>query len=140
MSILRNYTYLHSSRILYTHTLSLQSRPVIFTVSAQVTQSDITFDKDAIEFGPCTTHESVVTTLQLTNTSILPQSFGFINLPSYVDVQPGDGFGELLPNETLSVDVIFSAEKPKEYSFILTIKSAIDKYVVLGSLLYSLLA
>ena len=46
-----------------------------------------------------------------------------------MDIQPGDGFGELLPNESLSMDVIFSAGKPKEYSFVLTIKTAIDRFV-----------
>lgn len=98
-----------------------------FTVSAQVTYSDITFDKDRIEFGLCTIHESVFTTLELTNTSSLPQSFGFIELPSYVDVQPGDGFGELLPFETVTLDVIFSAEIPQEYSFVLLVRTAINK-------------
>ena len=30
-----------------------------------------------------------------------------------VDIQPDDGFGTLLPLETINLDVIFSAAKPK---------------------------
>ena len=30
-----------------------------------------------------------------------------------VDIQPNDGFGTLLPLETIDLDVIFSAAKPK---------------------------
>ena len=30
-----------------------------------------------------------------------------------VDIQPNDGFGVLLPLETIDLDVIFSAAKPK---------------------------
>ena len=44
----------------------------------------------------------------------------------FVEVQPGDGFGTLLPGETLPVDVIFSARKPREYSFELTCKTGTD--------------
>ena len=44
----------------------------------------------------------------------------------FVEVQPGDGFGTLLPQETLPLDVIFSARKPREYSFELTCKTGTD--------------
>ncbi len=104
-----------------------QTQPLLFTVSAMVTPSELTFDRDSIDFGPCTTHESVVATLHMTNTSLLAQSFGFLSLPAFVDVQPGDGLGEILPQETLAVDLVFSARKPREYSFELTIKTALDK-------------
>ena len=115
---------------IYTYIPMWQTQPVTFTVTATVTPSELTFDRDSIDFGSCTTHESVVAALHLTNTSLLPQSFGFVSLPAFVDVQPGDGFGEILPEETLAVDVIFSARKPREYSFDLVIKTAIDKYVI----------
>jgi len=60
-----------------------------------------------------------------------------------VDIQPNDGFGTLLPLETIDLDVIFSAVKlkvvhmvkhnlsvylyPQEYSFTLRCKSGIDR-------------
>ena len=126
ISVLHFSVYSNTYFFLHTH---VQTQPVTFTVTATVTPSELTFDRDSIDFGSCTTHESVVATLHLTNTSLLPQSFGFVGLPAFVDVQPGDGFGEILPEETLAVDVIFSARKPREYSFDLVIKTAIDKYV-----------
>lgn len=98
-----------------------------FTVSALVTSSDLSFSLENIDFGSCTVHESVVVSLEITNRSLLPQKFGFVHLPPGVEVQPNDGFGQLLPCETLPVDVIFSAKKPKEYNFELTCKTGIDR-------------
>lgn len=105
----------------------LQTTPVPFTVTARVTSSELQFSPEAIDFGPCTTHESVVASLQITNLSVLHQKFGFVNLPACVEVQPNDGFGHLLPRESVTVDVIFSAKKPKDYSFELICKTGIDK-------------
>ncbi len=125
--ILFSVSHLFTSLELYPSLNSLQTQPLLLSVSATVTPSEITFNTHSINFGPCTTHESVTATLQLTNTSLLPQSFGFVSLPACIDVQPGDGFGEILPQETLTVDVVFSASKPREYSFELTVKTALDK-------------
>ncbi|XP_019852101.1 PREDICTED: cilia- and flagella-associated protein 74-like isoform X2 [Amphimedon queenslandica] len=92
-----------------------QSSPVTFTVMATVTESDISLSQTTLDFGQCTIHESVYTSIQLTNKSCLPQDFGFVHLPKWLSVQPNDGFGTLLPHETLSVDVIFTPDVPKEY-------------------------
>lgn len=97
---------------------------------AVVTSSDLTFTLDRIDFGSCTVHECVVIKLGITNQSLLPQKFGFVQLPPCVEVQPNDGFGQLLPRETLTVDVIFSAKKPKEYNFDLTCKTGIDRCAI----------
>ena len=107
----------------------LQARPVAFSVSAIVTTSDLSFNLENIDFGSCTVHESVVVSLELTNHSLLSQKFGFIHLPPGIEVQPNDGFGQLLPHESVTVDVIFSAKKPREYEFELTCKTGIDRYV-----------
>ncbi|XP_041480750.1 cilia- and flagella-associated protein 74-like [Lytechinus variegatus] len=104
-----------------------QTRPVPFTISAVVTKSDFEFDVDSIDFGFCTIYESVIATVKLTNTSVLSQKFGFVNLPDFIDVQPNEGFGTLLPFETIVLDIIFSAQKAKEYSFELTCKSGINR-------------
>ncbi|KAM5140335.1 cilia- and flagella-associated protein 74 [Mantella aurantiaca] len=104
-----------------------QTRPVIFTVHAIVTTSDLEINPNEVDFGYCTIFESVVTSIQLTNKSILPQEFGFVGIPEYVDIQPNDGFGILLPMETMTLDVIFRAPKAGEYSFDLTCKSAINR-------------
>ncbi|XP_072587126.1 cilia- and flagella-associated protein 74 isoform X9 [Vulpes vulpes] len=45
----------------------------------------------------------------------------------FVDIQPNDGFGTILPLETLQLDVIFQPTKAKEYSFELVCKSEINR-------------
>ena len=44
-----------------------------------------------------------------------------------MEVQPNDGFGTLLPLETLELDVIFSPQKAFDYKFELVCKSLINR-------------
>ncbi|KAL5490955.1 hypothetical protein EMCRGX_G016164 [Ephydatia muelleri] len=97
-----------------------QTRPVLFTLRAQLTVSDVEFSVPLLDFGGCTLQETVVAPLGIINKSTLPQSFGFVHLPEEVSIQPNDGFGTLLPLESLSLDVLFSPRKPRHYSFQLT--------------------
>ncbi|XP_072537127.1 cilia- and flagella-associated protein 74 isoform X2 [Salminus brasiliensis] len=109
-----------------------QVRPVPFTVHAVVTNSDLEFDRTEVDFGHCSVFESVRTSVRLTNRSLLPQDFGFVGIPKFIDVQPNDGFGTLLPLQTLEIDLIFSASKAGEYSFQLTCKSGINRDFLLS--------
>lgn len=59
----------------------LQTRPVPFTVQAVLTNSDMEFDTTKLDFGCCTIYESVKHTVHLSNKSILPQEYGFLNIP-----------------------------------------------------------
>ncbi|XP_055958483.1 cilia- and flagella-associated protein 74 isoform X1 [Patella vulgata] len=104
-----------------------QTQPVTFTVCAVVTNSDIEFDVSNIDFGFSTIYESVKKSIKVTNKSILPQQFGFLGLPEHVEVQPNDGFGTLLPLETIDLDVIFSPDKARDYKFDLVCKSLINR-------------
>ncbi|XP_052759795.1 cilia- and flagella-associated protein 74-like isoform X2 [Mya arenaria] len=104
-----------------------QTAPVPFTLTAVVTNSEMAFDVSEIDFGCCTIYESNKTTIKLTNMSILPQEFGFVGHPDYVEVQPNDGFGTLLPLETIELDVIFSPKKARDYKFELNCKSLINR-------------
>ena len=52
-----------------------------FTVHAVVTNSDMEFGVQEVDFGCCTVYEGVTTTVKLTNHSILPQQFGFVGIP-----------------------------------------------------------
>ncbi|KAJ8386870.1 hypothetical protein AAFF_G00165710 [Aldrovandia affinis] len=104
-----------------------QVRPVPFTVHAIITTSDLEFDRTEVDFGHCSIFESVQTSVLLTNHSLLPQDFGFLGIPEFVDVQPNDGFGTLLPRETLGIDLIFSAKQAGEYTFTLICKSGINR-------------
>ncbi|XP_067423281.1 cilia- and flagella-associated protein 74 isoform X1 [Emydura macquarii macquarii] len=110
-----------------TITVADKTKPIEFTVHAIVTTSDLEISPAEVNFGYCTICEAVQTTITLTNKSILPQEFGFVGLPEFVEVQPSDGFGTLLPQESLNLDVIFKANKAKEYSFELTCKSEINR-------------
>ncbi|XP_034000525.1 LOW QUALITY PROTEIN: cilia- and flagella-associated protein 74 [Trematomus bernacchii] len=104
-----------------------QVKPVPFTMQAVVTFSELLFDRAQVDFGFCSVDQSVRSSVRLTNTSLLPQDFGFLGVPDFMEVQPNDGFGTLLPQETLEVDLIFSANKAKEYSFQLHCKSGINR-------------
>lgn len=48
----------------------------------------------------------------------------------FVEVQPNDGFGTLLPLETIDLEVIFSPKKAKDYKFELNCKSLINRSVL----------
>ncbi|KAL7399008.1 hypothetical protein ABVT39_018484 [Epinephelus coioides] len=104
-----------------------QVKPVHFTVHAVVTSSDLQFDRTEVDFGLCSIYQSVKSSVRLTNLSLLPQDFGFLGVPEFIEVQPNDGFGTLLPQETLEIDLIFSANKAKEYKFQLNCKSGINR-------------
>lgn len=59
----------------------VETLPVLFIVHAVVTSSDLKFDRTDLDFGHCTIHESTVIPIKLTNQSLLPQEFGFMNCP-----------------------------------------------------------
>lgn len=104
-----------------------QSRPVQFVVNAIVTSSNMHFDQKLIDFGNCNIYEEVTHPITLTNESLLPQNFGFIDVPEFMDIQPNDGFGKILPRETLELDLIMRANKAKNYDVTLTCKSEINR-------------
>ncbi|KAK7884358.1 hypothetical protein WMY93_027481 [Mugilogobius chulae] len=100
---------------------------VSLTVSAVLTSSDLSLDTSLLDFGSCSIHQAVRSRVQLTNMSLLPQDFGFCDLPEFVEVQPNDGFGTLLPQETLNVDLIFRPKKAQVYSFQLCCKTGLNR-------------
>ncbi|XP_073937675.1 cilia- and flagella-associated protein 74 [Castor canadensis] len=104
-----------------------QIKPVEFTVQAIVTTSDLEVFPAEVDFGYCTIYEAIRTEISLTNHSLLPQEFGFVGLPKFVDIQPNDGFGTIMPLETLQLDLLFQPTKAKEYSFELICKSEINR-------------
>ncbi|XP_035499668.2 cilia- and flagella-associated protein 74 isoform X3 [Scophthalmus maximus] len=107
--------------------VSGQVQPVHFTVQACVTPSDLQFDRTEVDFGYCSIHTSAKSSVRLTNLSLLPQDFGFVGAPEFIEVQPNDGFGTLLPEETLEIDLIFSPNKAKVYNFQLNCKTEINR-------------
>ncbi|XP_070367411.1 cilia- and flagella-associated protein 74 isoform X7 [Equus asinus] len=104
-----------------------QTKPVGFTVHAIVTTSDLELSPSEVDFGYCTIYEAIRTQVSLCNHSLLPQEFGFVGLPKFVDIQPNDGFGTILPLETLQLDVVFQPTKARDYNFELVCKSEINR-------------
>ncbi|XP_002663289.3 cilia- and flagella-associated protein 74 isoform X1 [Danio rerio] len=104
-----------------------QVKPVLFTAHAVVTSSDLRFDRSEVDFGHCSIYECVQTAVRLTNCSLLPQEFGFVGIPKFIDVQPNDGFGTLLPSQSMDIYLIFSALKAGEHNFTLTCKTSINR-------------
>ncbi|XP_056399641.1 cilia- and flagella-associated protein 74 [Hyla sarda] len=104
-----------------------QIKPVCFTVNAVVTTTDLEISPREVNFGHCTIYEAVQASIQLSNKSILPQEFGFMGIPEYVDIQPNDGFGTILPLETITLNIILKAPKAGKYNFDLICKSAINR-------------
>ncbi|KAM9034694.1 cilia- and flagella-associated protein 74 [Sarcophilus harrisii] len=104
-----------------------QKRPVKFTVHAIVTTSDLEIEPKELNFGYVTIYEAVYTTITLTNKSLLPQEFGFISVPKFVEIQPNDGFGVIRPLQSLPLDVIFKPIRAKEYDFQLNCISEINR-------------
>ncbi|MBZ3882441.1 Cilia- and flagella-associated protein 74 [Sciurus carolinensis] len=104
-----------------------QMKPVGFTIQAIVTTSDLELNPQELDFGYCTIYQALRTEIVLYNPSLLPQEFGFVGLPKFVDIQPNDGFGTILPLEALQLDVIFQPTKAKEYSFELVCKSEVNR-------------
>ncbi|XP_026126470.1 cilia- and flagella-associated protein 74 isoform X1 [Carassius auratus] len=104
-----------------------QVKPVLFTVHAVVTSSDLRFDHTEVDFGHCSIYESAQIAVRLTNCSLLPQEFGFVGNPKFIDIQPNDGFGTLLPSQCMDIYLIFSPSKAGEYNFTLTCKTSINR-------------
>ncbi|XP_071431811.1 cilia- and flagella-associated protein 74 [Pithys albifrons albifrons] len=104
-----------------------KAKTVTFTVHAIVSTSDLEISPAQIDFGYCTIYEAVQANVVVTNRCLLPQEFGFVGLPEFVEVQPNDGFGIILPLESLTLDIIFKATKAQEYSFELTCTTEINR-------------
>uniref|UniRef100_A0A3P8UU68 Cilia and flagella associated protein 74 n=1 Tax=Cynoglossus semilaevis TaxID=244447 RepID=A0A3P8UU68_CYNSE len=112
--------------------VSGQVQPIPFAVHAVVTCSDLKFDRAEVDFGYCSIYQSIKNTVRLTNLSLLPQDFGFLNVPKYVEIQPNDGFGTLLPQETLEISLMLSAVKAIDYKFSLHCKSGMNRDFLLS--------
>ena len=103
-----------------------QALPVYYTLRAQLTRGELTFSQSALDFGPCYVTQSLVHHVTLTNESMLPQKFGFVNLKPELDVQPFDGFGILLPHESKTVDAFFKFVSAIESDLKLTIRTTMN--------------
>ncbi|GIL93003.1 hypothetical protein Vretifemale_20446 [Volvox reticuliferus] len=100
-----------------------QTLPVPFSLRAQVTHTDLVFEPPSLDFGDCVMAERTALRLIIHNTGRLPQTFGFVGLPSGLRVSPNDGFGHVLPGESLERLVSFQPPIAGPQSFSVTAKT-----------------
>ena len=105
----------------------VKDQALFLAVLANVCSSALVLGSNVVNFGSCTLQETVIHTISLNNTSDLPQSYGFVHLPPYLDVQPGDGFGRVFPGEILQVDLLFTPDQAIDYEFTVVCKSGLDQ-------------
>ncbi|CAH8828023.1 unnamed protein product [Trichobilharzia szidati] len=104
-----------------------QTNKLQLMIDAVITTTDLSLSPNPINFGWTEIHETVISRLSITNHSLLPQNFGIVEMPEFVEVQPNDGFGVILGKETIELDVLFRPKKAKEYNFNLVCKSGIGR-------------
>uniref|UniRef100_A0AAV2M0Z9 Ig-like domain-containing protein n=1 Tax=Knipowitschia caucasica TaxID=637954 RepID=A0AAV2M0Z9_KNICA len=102
------------------------------TVSAVLTCSDLTLDTQELDFGPCSVHQAIRSSVYLSNMSLLPQDYGFCRVPEFLEVLPHDGFGTLLPQETRRLDVVFRPRRAQDYSCQLYCRTGLSRELKLA--------
>ncbi|DBA95272.1 TPA: Cilia- and flagella-associated protein 74 [Trebouxia sp. C0006] len=98
-------------------TVAGQVLPVLASIRVQLTSTRISFQPSHLDFGECNLGEKTGVTVQVTNHSTLPQKYGFGRLPKGVSISPGDGYGMLLPLETISLTFSFMPSLTGPYNF-----------------------
>ena len=119
-----------------TLTVANQAQPIHLYVYGIITSYNLEVSDKKINFGPCTCFESVWRTISLANNTMLPQvssqidllsdffqDFGFLDLPTFITIRPGSGFGTILPNEELNLELIFSAPEAGEFEFSIVLQT-----------------
>ena len=94
-----------------------QVLPVNFKVSFTPSPTKLLFDPPALDFGTLATTEIKYMDLKITSTLQVPVNFGFVRLPNGVSVQPFDGFGLIMPGESINVQIGFQSQMPKKHEF-----------------------
>ena len=64
--------------------VSQQRLPVEYVVNAVLTSSELCMSEQVLQFGTCCVCENVFKHLEIKNMSILPQVFGFVDLPEVI--------------------------------------------------------
>eukprot|EP00879_Flechtneria_rotunda_P032577 GHRR01035808.1.p1 GENE.GHRR01035808.1~~GHRR01035808.1.p1 ORF type:complete len:242 (+),score=48.44 GHRR01035808.1:111-728(+) len=81
-----------------------QTLPVPFKLRFQPTTTDLYLNPSTLGFGRVPMLESAGAYLSITNPSLLPQTLSFgAKLPMGLQLDPNDGYGVVLPGETLQL-------------------------------------
>lgn len=81
-----------------------QTLPVPFKLRFQPTTTDLYLTPSMLDFGKVPLNESAGVYLTITNPSLLPQKFSFgSKLPLGLSISPNEGYGSVLPGESLQL-------------------------------------
>jgi len=103
-----------------------QELPVIFKVQSYVTPATVELSTPKLDFGTVYVNQFSTAKLSLRNTSMLPQKVAFVRLKKEITISPNEGFGVLLPNESLHFEVSFCPILPVPYSFDLVVQTSVN--------------
>jgi hypothetical protein len=84
-----------------------QVMPVNFEIRAEVSDDMIEVDPPLIDFGEIWVQTAVSAGFKLRSRCQLPQEFAFVRLPPTVSILPAEGFGVLLPGESLDLRAVY---------------------------------
>lgn len=84
-----------------------QVMPVNFEVKVEVTTDNITVEPGTIDFGNVWVQTAVSAKFRIKSNCALPQEYAFVRLPGTVSIEPFDGFGTLMPFETLELTAVY---------------------------------
>ena len=97
-----------------------QVLPVDFAISVTPSPTKLIFEPSSLDFGTLLTTECKEITIKITSLLQLPCDFGFVKLPNTISVSPLDGFGLVMPGETVEVVASFKSTFVKRHEFQLT--------------------
>lgn len=97
-----------------------QVLPVNFLVSFTPSSTKLTFEPSSLDFGTLLTTERKDIPIKITSMLELPCNFGFVKLPNMISISPCDGFGLVMPGETVEVVASFQSTLVKKHEFQLT--------------------
>ncbi|XP_012289079.1 cilia- and flagella-associated protein 74-like [Orussus abietinus] len=82
---------------------------ILKIIATLTTARALVLEPDFVTLGRVHTKESVFAEIRLTNKSLLPQEYGFLDIPYFMEIQPNHGFGKILPGKTIRLFIIYSA-------------------------------
>lgn len=84
-----------------------QVMPVNFEIRTEVTSDNMTIEPSLIDFGEVWVQTAVSSGFRIKSNCHLPQEYAFVRLPPTVSIQPFEGFGTLLPFESVELKAIY---------------------------------
>lgn len=98
-----------------------QPLPVKFDITFTSSPTKLIVEPSSLDFRTFYTTESKTCTLSITSTLRVPVDFGFVKNPAGITISPFDGYGVILPEETIECNVTFQSKMAKQHNFDLTI-------------------